>query len=623
MQRQAASFQNGQMLVLAGPGSGKTHVITKRIQYLIEQCKVSPDSILVITFTRAAATEMKLRSVQNCIKSSQTIFGTFHSIFYQILKKSARYRDFSLMTDRQKNQIVNRIWHTIKLSHSNQVDFGLFGNFVRDFTEFISVQKNKGINLASFQQSVCSEQENIFLLAWDLYQSECAKLKIMDYDDLLLLCRDTLIKEKNLLHQMQNRFQYLLIDEFQDINPIQFQCLTMLGAGMNNIFAVGDDDQSIYRFRASDVKIMRQFLTYYPDAQTVSLSLNYRSKKEIVSLCSSFIGLNTNRFEKNQIAASKEKGEVILQPYGKEQEEWKWIIGEIKKAKESNQSLAILTRTNQTTENYLKFLQKNQVIMDGSQMYCPIYEKESILDMIAILRFLYQGNRRSDFIRFMNFPERNLLRTNLSDPVDLDKMILQLEKQIMQETCNSKEILRQQIEELKKLKSKLDFLLRLDPFGSIQYLLYVWGFEKAIKKENQDVDQITERLKMDAKGFQSVIDYLVYLDQKSNATKDMAEHMHNQMHKQIKEDENVKVMTYHASKGLEFDVVLLPDVNDGCVPHGRFLDLEEYEEERRVFYVAMTRAKQKLVVYYKEKGKQSDSALSSFLVDLMRLKKEG
>lgn len=633
MQRQAASFLNGPMLVLAGPGSGKTHVITKRVQYLIEEHHMPPESILVITFTRAAAMEMKLRAQNMCESASRAVFGTFHSVFYHILQKSDRYKDYRLLTDRQKNQLINRIVkHTAELplyygAHMQEQ------SVAEEFMVWMSRRKN-GACLDDKLQNSSDSKEQLFCQMQKRYAQECESMHRMDFDDILVELLNLFRSDTGLLANWQRRFRYILVDEFQDINPVQYASVSLLGKKHRNLFMVGDDDQSIYRFRASDIQIMQQFLGEYPEAKQVTLSDNYRCKQEIVTYSAGFIQRNEKRFAKELKSMQKEPGNVALNAYADVHEMQEMVRDSLQELR-GNETAAILLRTNQSAQNWAKWLKEKGYETKSPKADSSIYQLDWVKDVLAVLRFVHQGQHRSDFIRFMNKPERYLLRDGIPDPVNLTELLSCYQREMIEKEADSVLESRQQIcDALIRLQRQLAFLIRLDPYASIQYVLSVMGYEACIKQTEQYQKQCLQ-LKQEAKKFLDVPSYLTYVTKILQGERDSDDaRLHGDdtaFDKKIgKNEENetknqIHVMTYHGSKGLEFDRVILPEVNAGMVPHGRYLEREDLEEERRVFYVAMTRAKSELVILYHQSENTKQNLLSPFILELLHLqeKKEG
>ncbi len=290
-QSQAIQLKDGPAIILAGPGSGKTTVITGRIACLIRQYRVRPENILVITFSRAAAGEMKERFY--ALMGGQSVpvtFGTFHAVYFHILKCAYGYTSNNIAKEEQRTRFIREFIHRLRLEYDDEADFiqGILGE--------ISLIKNTGVDLKHYYSTSCGE--GVFRKIFHAYQEFLAQNRLIDFDDMLVYTKELLEQRADILQAWQKKFQYILVDEFQDINRIQYDIIRMLALPQNNLFIVGDDDQSIYRFRGSRPEIMLNFERDYPGAQKILLATNYRSVPEIVQLAGNLISHNSARFAK-------------------------------------------------------------------------------------------------------------------------------------------------------------------------------------------------------------------------------------------------------------------------------------------------------------------------------------
>ncbi|MCR5282099.1 MAG: ATP-dependent helicase [Lachnospiraceae bacterium] len=568
-QLEAMHFGLGQMLILAGPGSGKTRVITGRIRYLIEEAHVAPQQILTITFTKSAAMQMKQRAIEECSAARQSVFGTFHSFFYQILRTSGYYQGFSFISPYQQQKIIKSL---LERSPIKDPQIALSA---------ISYWKNTGKTPPQMDEKVIES------LAY-AYMQECRDRRKLDFDDLLLLCKKELEEKPLLLSFWQKRFTYLQIDEFQDINPIQYDIVRLLCAERGNLFVVGDDDQSIYSFRGSDPSYMKLFLEDYPKAKTVMLDINFRCAKEIVDASIRCISNNSNRFDK-QIKACETatEGKAAIRSFDREEEETAYVISELSRSGTS----AILVRTNAEMERFAADLVSRKIPFFIREKRKNELGTEAVKDFMAFLRFACipdspTGGRRKDLLAFMNKPERGLSRRVLTSEI--------VDPEQIQKEC------RERGEEalatgFQKLFTKLSVASGLDYFGALTFFWKTLGYERYCRQMDEGIREANEasvnrlfsltHIKNPAAFLQFYEEYERGILQQPSADT------------QIPEDRPV-IMTFHGAKGLEFDNVFLPGVNEGAVPHGRNLTAGETEEERRMFYVAMTRAKERLVMSY-------------------------
>ena len=584
-QLKAIQSKAGPLLVLAGPGSGKTYVITHHMIYLISECHIPANQILLITFTKAAALEMQKRAVNTNPSCSYVIFGTFHSVFYHILKLSNPNKTYQLASDKERFLLIKDL---IKNENPHDTSVDLIQE-----AECCMQEISRFKNL--FPDSLSPQNEKIpekYRKIYHLYEEWLQENGKLDFDDMIKLCYQQLKSDMKLRSYWQNRFSHILIDEFQDINRLQYETICLLGAN-HNIYAVGDDDQAIYSFRGSDPALMKQFIRDF-DAKTVSLVDNYRSSRDIVALSSQFIAHNKDRFEKCPQAVSDRTDSLKVIPCQSAKEEFETIRDAVFKYHDQypDKTQAILLRTNRQVYAYQNIGQR---------------QREDIMlaqDLLSYLAFLNEGYKRSDFIKIMNKPVRYIPYGILSEPViDFAK----LKKRVMGKSWV--------LERLVELERQVAFAKRLDLAGQARYIYKGTGYEAYYKSNtmtrpetstdqtaNQNADRAFELFLGRLKNCNdlSVLQKEYEADRKSD-----------------QKNSHVTVMTYHASKGLEFDRVYLPNLEYGKVPHGRMLTLQELEEERRMFYVALTRAKENLWLLY-----DNSQTVSPFLEELKNTKKK-
>ena len=584
-QLKAIQSKAGPLLVLAGPGSGKTYVITHHMIYLISECHIPANQILVITFTKAAALEMQKRAVSANPACSYVIFGTFHSVFYHILKLSNPNKAYQLAGDKERFLLLKDL---IKNENSHDTSVDLIQEAECCMQE-ISRFKNLFPDPLSQQNEKMPEKYRRIYRLYEEWLQENGKL---DFDDMIKLCYQQLKSDRKLRSYWQDRFSHILIDEFQDINRLQYETICLLGAN-HNIYAVGDDDQAIYSFRGSDPALMNQFIRDF-DAKTVSLVDNYRSSRDIVALSSRFIAHNKDRFEKHPQAVSDRTDSLKVIPCQSAKEEFMTIQEAVFQYHDQypDKTQAILLRTNRQVYAY-------QNIGQGQR-------EDTILalDLLSYLAFLNEGYKRSDFIKIMNKPVRYIPYGILSEPViDFAK----LKKRAMGKSWV--------VERLVELERQVAFAKGLDMAGQARYIYKAMGYEAYYKsgvKTHPEIgtDQITDQTQDQA--FELFLGRLKKCNDLSTLQKE-----YEAEQKTDQKNSHVTVMTYHASKGLEFDRVYLPNLEYGKVPHGRMLTLQELEEERRMFYVALTRAKESLWLLH-----DKSQTVSPFLEELKNTEKK-
>ena len=576
-QQEAICFGEGTMLVLAGPGSGKTAVITQRIRYLVEERHITPSDILTITFTKAAALEMKQRACQICRGAENAVFGTFHSVFFQIIRSSSKFQNYSIMTEQQKLQILR------PLLKGKKLDCVQMSSFCEQFLSDLSFYKNTGREREEKAGQKQAEQMQLHELR-QAYEQCCRKRWLLDFDDILIYCYRLLTEDSGLRDRWENRFRYILIDEFQDINDVQYQIIKLLSANYENLFVVGDDDQAIYSFRGADPSYMHRFLEDYPKSRQVKLNINYRCGDRILALAARSIAHNKYRFEKEIKTGNSGENRVIATCFQNRAEELSFLTEEI--LTHLNEGLtAILVRTNRMAEQVSEACFRRQIPYQMREKKQDFYAQKCVVEVLSVIRFVAEGRNRSDFMAFMNKPVRYINREMLQkETVDLWALL---------EECREDP---EQYRIIQKLQQDLAMVEMLDPFGAISYIRKVMQYDCCLspgetgEKEKEILDELLERCRefhSHTAFLSHIAAYRSKLEQESNRKQPEADQGNAKRNP-------VRIMTYHGSKGLEFDTVFLPFLNSGDVPHGRNLSTMELEEERRLFYVAVTRAKKSL-----------------------------
>lgn len=576
-QQEAICFGEGTMLVLAGPGSGKTAVITQRIRYLVEERHITPSDILTITFTKAAALEMKQRACQICRGAENAVFGTFHSVFFQIIRSSSKFQNYSIMTEQQKLQILR------PLLKGKKLDCVQMSSFCEQFLSDLRFYKNTGREREEKAGQNQAEQMQLHELR-QAYEQCCRKRWLLDFDDILIYCHRLLTEDSGLRDRWKNRFRYILIDEFQDINDVQYQIIKLLSANYENLFVVGDDDQAIYSFRGADPSYMHRFLEDYPKSRQVKLNINYRCGDRILALAARSIAHNKYRFEKEIKAGNSGENRVIAACFQNRAEELSFLTEEIMTHRKEGLT-AILVRTNRMAEQVSEACFRRQIPYQMREKKQDFYAQKCVVEVLSVIRFVAEGRNRSDFMAFMNKPVRYINREMLQkETVDLWALLEEYRED------------PEQYRIIQKLQQDLAMVEMLDPFGAISYIRKVMQYDCCLsqgetgEKEKEILDELLERCRefhSHTAFLSHIAAYRSKLEQESNRKQPEADQGNAKQNP-------VWIMTYHGSKGLEFDTVFLPFLNSGDVPHGRNLSTMELEEERRLFYVAVTRAKKSL-----------------------------
>lgn len=581
-QIEAIEHKNGPLLVLAGPGSGKTLVITQRTKYLIERHGVNPASILVITFTKAAAEEMKGRflSLMEGVSAPVT-FGTFHSVFYHILKHAYHYDSGNILPEEQRTFFLREIIGAMELEIEDQADF------LSGISSEISFVKGEMVNLDHYYSKNCSEDN--FKKIYIEYEKKLRNGNYIDFDDMLVMCYDLFTQRKDILSAWQRKYQYILIDEFQDINKVQYDIIRMLASPEDNLFIVGDDDQSIYRFRGARPEIMLDFQKDYPKASRVLLDVNYRCAQNIVNTALRVIQNNKTRFEKKIRSFHPEGMPVRIREFQDQRQENEQIIAEIKQLREKGYSysdFAVLYRTNTNPRLLVEKLMEYNLPFRIKDSLPNLFEHWIAKNMISYIR-IAQGNRdRGEFLQIINRPKRYVSRDCFSLPeVSLDET---------REYYKDKEWM---VERIDQLEYDLNMLKNLSPFAGVTYIRNVIGYEKFLKEyaeyrrmNFEDLSGIIDELLESARDYQTYEEWFLHMERYSQELKAQAR-------KRNQDLDSVSLATMHSSKGLEYRIVYILDANEGITPHHKSVLPTDIEEERRLFYVAMTRAKEVLSIY--------------------------
>lgn len=605
-QRRAIEVKDGPCLVLAGPGSGKTTVLVNRIHTLITVHGAAPESLMVITFTRASALEMrdrfyKLMADGGSYERPPVTFGTFHSIFYQILRDRSVFKDFTLLSGKNKNLFIRECAASLGLlSDANPETFDLL-------TGDLSAAGN-----ASLKRLRCGLKAEEFERLYALYAARKRAYHCLDFDDMLSLTKEAFETDPDLLSSLQARYKYFLVDEAQDMNALQYDCMRLLSSHTNNLFLVGDDDQSIYGFRGASAGFLLNFPKDYPDCQLIYLSNNYRCDEKIVTASGVLIQNNVERFAKQPLSKTGRPGEITLSMHAGEKEEGDFILNYLKKFVGSGRTIAVLSRHRADTALLMEMLDAA-----GISYYGGTKKKGAVLpvfweDLMAWLSLAAGGNRRADVLRVMNLPDRRIPRYGLDEEnVDFDKWL---------EDFNSDPAAKARVASFIR---QIQTMRHMALGAVLLYIRKALGYDQvlsALKRDHPDKGALAEaelnHLCGEAKAFKRADQLLSYMQEKKEAASEEGE-------KEETGENNIFLYTYHGSKGLEFNEVILLSVNETIVPSKKAVSREEVEEERRAFYVAMTRAKEKLIFScIKKRGKDALSP-SRFLYEMKGYSKAG
>ena len=596
---------DGPAMVLAGPGSGKTTVITHRIKNLIEKAEVRPENILVVTFTKAAAISMQKRfsTLMNGGKGQLVTFGTFHSVFYKILRNSRRYEAKEILSERQKTDYIREII----------VRYGISSNDISELSQNIINEigniKGNMLDVKEYEPSCCKRED--FIKVYNAYTLELKKDGKMDFDDILNECYLLLKENTTILEQWRGLYKYILIDEFQDINRIQMNIIELLASPLNNIFVVGDDDQSIYGFRGARPEIMIEFKDYYPNATFIVLDVNYRSTQPIINVAERVIKNNKTRLDKCAHANNDKNFQPDIRKFRNQVEELKFVVSKIKKYENQGISLsemAILVRNNSQIQEISSFLKNRKIEAESGKHRSNIYNGMVAKDILSYVRgaLKFDGTYfNEDLIYVLNKPQRYISR----------QVILSV---------------NMNISAVKRIYSKnnidsflfyIEMIRKLPPQAALSYIRKGAGYEEYLHlyaiENNIPMSGLLkqlEQLMQECAQFNTLEQWLNSIDSVQNSDRQ------NHETKSIGEessDNRINIMTMHGSKGLEFKVVFIVDANQGIIPTSKALRERDFEEERRLFYVAMTRAIDYLNVYAVEERLGCPIEVSMFVEEML------
>lgn len=596
-QTQAIMHKDGPMMVLAGPGSGKTTVITHRVQYLTKEYGIDPGDILVITFTRVAAEEMRERYEALTGGGSRVTFGTFHSIFFRILKLAYRYTADNIVREDQQMQFVRELAQAGGLEPEDE------NEFAASILSEISSVKGERIALEHYYSKNCPDA--VFRQLYAGYEEKMRRAGLIDFDDMMVLCLELFTERKDILSAWQRRYRYILIDEFQDINRLQYEIVRMLAKPEDNLFIVGDDDQSIYRFRGAKPEIMLGFERDYPGAGRILLDVNYRSTEEIVAPALRLIGENQKRFSKAIHTTGRHGKNVITKLWQDPGEENLAIAREIQLYLQSGVrpgDIAVLYRTNAGPRFLMEKLMEYNLPFRTRDTVPNLYEHWISRNILTYIRIAMGSRAREDILQVINRPKRYISRDAMPDEtVSFEKMkAFYAEKDWIAERIES-------------LEGDLRAIARMSPLAAVNYIRQGMGYDEYLKEyasfrrmRPEELLETADELKESAAGFKTFDEWFAHIEA-------YKEELLRQAAQRRTETDAITLATMHSAKGLEFPIVYILDANEGITPHSRAMLDEDMEEERRLFYVAMTRAKTRLHVYAVRERYHKKAEVSRFV----------
>ena len=611
-QKKAVLHKNGPLIVIAGAGSGKTRVLTYRIVHLINE-GVDPFNILALTFTNKAAKEMKKRISQSVGDSiAKNIWmGTFHSVFARILRSEASFigypTSFTIYDTQDSERLVSNIIKELKLNKDNYKAKQIRNRISSLKNNFISPEKYYSVPELVEQDKISKREE--FVTIYKRYNDRCFKASAMDFDDLLLKTNELLNRFPEILSKYQDKFRYIMVDEYQDTNYSQYLIIKSLSDRYENLCVVGDDSQSIYSFRGANIDNILNFKKHYPNCSTYKLEQNYRSSNNIVQCANSLIKKNQFKLDKTIWTSNEDGDKILVNKSQTDSDEGRFIASSIFQEKNNeyldNSAFAVLYRTNaqsRSIEDALRKINIEYQVFGG----LSFYQRKEIKDVLAYLRLTQNQNDEESFRRIINFPPRGIGQTTI------DKLTLISEKEnlslfdsiskiknydikINSSTIDKLENFQNLILSLKVFSNNNNALDTATHFLNKSFIINYYKDEGSLESFNR-IENIEELIN-------GINDFMLGQNELYESDKSLSKYLedvalYSETDKNI-ESNKVSLMTIHMAKGLEFPIVYVVGLEENLFPSIMSINSrEEIEEERRLFYVAMTRAEKKLILSY-------------------------
>ena len=600
-QQKAVCHETGPMLVLAGPGSGKTTVLLCRISRLLGRGLAKPQEILALTFSKAAAEEMKSR-FENLNGASGVSFGTFHSIFFRILRSRYGWNVEQIFQEEERRNILRNSIEAEKW------DIPDLEEYISQFFSQLSLMNSELEQPNRFTPVGMPVEE--FRKLYRAYEGYKERHEKLDFDDMLTQCYQLLREDAAVREYWQRKYKFILVDEFQDVNQAQFACLQILAEKHQNLFVVGDDDQSIYAFRGARPDFLLHFPTLYPAAKKVTLNTNYRSTERIVNLAERVIGNNEVRFVKNMKGIGEAGDKVtffLAEDAAKEAAHIAEKIGRFLDEGVPLTEIAVIYRTNLQGGAFARELYKRGIPYDLRDNSGNVYEHWVAKDLLAYLLLAENEESDSALRRILNKPKRYIGKDLLAEAETMPYTLLR-------SFFVRPSLKGWQEENLENLRIDLNQIRKRTPYDAVKYIRKVIGYDEYLEEfaayrrtSAQVLQEIADEIMETAKDCADVRSFREQLERLSLQMKE-------QSRKKGQKRNGVALMTMHGAKGLEFRAVFLPSLVEGIVPHEKGMDT--VAEERRLFYVAMTRASEKLCLSAILQRYEKERKPSRFLAEM-------
>ena len=531
-------------------------------------------------------------------RSSAVTFGTFHAVFFTILKAAYNYSARCIITPQVQHEFVKDQIHRLELEYDDEKEA------VDGVLSEISRVKGEAVNIDEYESRCIPPQS--FRIIYMAYDDMLVRKHLIDFDDMIVQCRELLMQREDYRRAWQNKYKYILIDEFQDINKAQFDVVRILADEYRNLFVVGDDDQSIYGFRGSAPQIMLDFNKYYSDAVRIDMCINYRSTGNIVFASRAVAEENEHRYYKDITTYNSQGDTVSVYEFNSLNDEKAFLVSEIRRLIDTGiaaDDIAVLSRTNVIGNMYMSRLESDGIPCCDYSVVQDIYEHWISKDILTYIRIALGSRERIDFLRIINKPLRYISRSYITQPADINAL---------KRGYEGNEQMSKQVE---KLVSDISMIRSMSPFAAVNYIRKGVGYDEYIrnyiyehKADKEELYNVLDELAHRASQYMSLSQWL----------DGIAEYIRQcDKDRQNNTADGVHMLTMHGSKGLEYKIVLVMDVCEGIIPYNKSILDEQIEEERRLFYVAMTRAKEKLYLLYPKQRYNKDTTRSRFIEELL------
>ena len=595
-QIKAVEGKERNILVVAAPGSGKTTVIINRINHFVEHLRVREENIIVLTFTKAAALNMKERYRNTFYKEKSPFFGTFHGLFYQILLRC------NIKVTIIEEFVTKRIIEGVLKKYSDDIT----EDKIREVMNNISLFKTSRININEFKPSI---NNDIFSECYESYTVYKKENNLWDFDDLALEVLKLFSENERLLSGYKKLFKYILVDEFQDCDELQIEFLKLMNnGGETSLFAVGDEDQCIYSFRGSKPEYMVTFNKIFVGGKKYFLSKNYRSRKNIIEASKKVIVFNKKRNDKEILWNKEYDGEIICKSIIDEREQGKAISKKIKALKEKGYTYKdniILYRTNMEAMSIIDLFIRNKIPFSIIDKQYNFFNHFICKDLLAYLSLASNPYDREAFVRIINKPFRYISKNNLLYLKDY-----KLEKNSFDILIEKEDTPSFQRKKLDELKHDFNFISKSSLGSAIQFIINDLGYMDYLREYSdkfrgslEDLEEIVEEFKLSASSFKSIWEFTTHIDEVGKLLEES---------KRNRNEDRVLLSTIHGVKGMEFPNVFMINCNEDTIPHASSKE-DNIEEERRLFYVGITRAIDNLYLYVPKMRRGKFKEASRFL----------